>query len=68
LITIAYPRPSRVFGRVLVSVLGVLIAMLSATGLVIWARKRRVRALAAGPRATLTTSASTPLTRSEAST
>jgi hypothetical protein len=51
-----------------ISVLGVVIATLSATGLVIWARKRRVRALAAdtgGP--SFATSASTPLSRPEAS-
>lgn len=34
-------------GRVIISFLGVVITMLSVTGIVIWARKRRVRVLAA---------------------
>jgi uncharacterized iron-regulated membrane protein len=34
-------------GRVLISTLGLLIAMLSVTGIVIWARKRKVRVFAA---------------------
>jgi uncharacterized iron-regulated membrane protein len=37
-------------GRALISALGLLIAMLSVTGVVIWAKKRKVRALAARKR------------------
>lgn len=37
-------------GRVLVSALGLAVATLSATGILIWARKRRARHLAAGQR------------------
>ena len=45
-------------GRIMISVMGALVAMLSATGLLIWLRKRRARRLAlapAGPRAGLRT-------------
>lgn len=34
-------------GRLLISLMGVMVAMLSATGVVLWVRKRRARALAA---------------------
>lgn len=36
-------------GRILMSFMGVMVALLSVTGLVIWARKRRARRLAAHP-------------------
>jgi uncharacterized iron-regulated membrane protein len=36
-------------GRILMSFMGVMVALLSVTGLVIWARKRRARRLAARP-------------------
>ncbi|WP_370551375.1 PepSY domain-containing protein [Glaciimonas sp. PAMC28666] len=32
-------------GRILISIMGVIVAMLSATGLLIWFRKRRARVL-----------------------
>ncbi|WP_317202775.1 PepSY-associated TM helix domain-containing protein [Janthinobacterium sp.] len=35
-------------GRILISAMGLVVAMLSATGLLIWVRKRRARALQAG--------------------
>ncbi len=35
-------------GRILISVMGLVVAMLSATGLIIWLRKRRARAAKAG--------------------
>lgn len=38
-------------GRVLVSFMGLVVAMLSVTGVVIWARKRRARMVRAGPSA-----------------
>jgi uncharacterized iron-regulated membrane protein len=40
-----------VTGRIIISFLGVVVAMLSVTGVMLWARKRRVRLQVAGARA-----------------
>ena len=47
-------------GRILISAMGIVVAALSVTGIVIWARKRRARLLAAKRRAPLPSPAGSP--------